>query len=327
MIIIVEGPDLSGKSTLAKNLATELGYRYIKWPYSSKILEKCPDESGETFLNTIKQFKDIDMVLDRGFISNIVYVEAYDRDYDFTYIFNLVDELKPVFISLEPTSQIVHDRYENRGDDFINKLELEKLIKIYYKVINNLKSIESWDINSIPIRELDYDPLNRALDMLNIANIKRDRIESLYENGDELECWSNYHRKYMKTLEGIGECSWIDEDIYRNIKGVEDKDYSNLEIKIDKVVEILNNRPSDRGAIIINPNAEYGDCVCLWQFFIREDELITIMYIRSSDIFRKLEVDIKMSRWLTGLIHSRIKYNIIIGRMLLVQGSSHIYID
>ena len=327
MIIVVEGPDLSGKSTLAKNLATELGYKYIKWPYSSKILEKCPDESGETFLNTIKQFKDVDMVLDRGFISNIVYVEAYDRDYDFTYIYNLVEELNPIFISLEPTSQVIHSRYEKRGDDFVNKLELEKLIKIYYKVINNLKSIKGWNINSIPINEIDYSPLDKALKICNVMHVIESRIESLHDNGNEIACWSNYHNEDRIILEEIGECQWVYEEIYKNIEGVEDKDYDNLEYKIDKVVDILNDRPTDRGAIIINPNAEYGDCVCLWQFLIRDHELITITYIRSSDVIRKLETDIKMSRWLTGQIHSKLRYSINIGRMLLVQGSSHIYID
>lgn len=327
MIIVVEGPDLSGKSTLAKNLAIKLGCKLIKWPYNSKILEKCPDESGETFLNTIKQFKDVDMVIDRGFISNIVYVEAYDRDYDFTYIFNLVEELNPIFISLEPTSDVVHSRYDRRGDDFVNKLELEKLIKIYYKVINNLKKFKGWNINSIPINKIHQNPLEEVLERLNIFNIKRKGINSLLKSGEEVLCWSNYHNVHLKILENIGECSWIDANTYTNIKGIEDKDYGNLEEKIDRVVEILNIRPSDRGAIIINPNAEYGDCVCLWQFFIRGEHLITIMYIRSSDINRKLEADIKMSRWLTGQIHSKLKYTLKIDRMLLVQGSSHIYID
>jgi len=327
MIIVVEGPDLSGKSTLANNLAISLGYKLIKWPYSSKILEKCPDESGETFLKTIEQFKDVDIVLDRGFISNIVYCDLYERNYDNSYIYELVKKLDVMFIQLNPSEEVMTTRYINKGDELVDSNDLSKLKSLYEQHSDGLRCCHDWDVRTIYIDDINYNPLEETLKTIKMTKTQAKLLESIKRTGKESWVWSNYHNEYTNTLEIIGANRWLPSEEFESLEPVKDSDYGDMTDKINKVVDKLNNRETDRGAIIINPNAEDGDCVCLWQFFIRNNTLITITYLRSSDIIRKFDVDVKMARWLTEQIKSKLRYDLKIGQMLLVQGSAHIYID
>ncbi len=319
MLVVVEGPDLSGKSTLAQRLATHFDVRYVKWPYEKHILEKCPDESGETFYKTLLQFANEPMVMDRGFLSNFVYCDFLNRQYDNEYIHEIVKNLKPIILYLHPTDEIFAKR--QREEEFIDRDKLTDLRNCYLKHAETMKTHNGWDIETIEVNS-NTDVFASAVKTVNNSMLTRDARNAVYADGKFVKVYSNYHKDEKATLEKLfNEFQFEPTDCSSSY----DDDYEDILPRLHEVCELLKIHSAHRGAVVMNPKAERGDCICLWQLFIRDDSLHSLVYIRSSDIDRKLKQDLEMTSWLVKEVANKVGISRI-EPCKVIQGSAHIYV-
>ena len=148
--------------------------------------------------------------------------------------------------------------------------------------------------------------------------------QKTFMNGKEETVWDNHTQSERTTCEVIGQILNIDisDYIYSDLKGTEE-DLKNSWNQVPKLINKLRFHPSDRGAVLIN-NA--SDCIVLWQFFIRNDLLKCIVYLRSSDLDRKWKSDMELTHSL--MQHIAKKLDTLIDKdVLTIQGSAHIYTD
>jgi cytidylate kinase len=140
MIIIIEGVDLTFKSTLAELLSRELGLPVEQG--SSFQIAKLPESEFFEFYK--KSLGGEDKILDRSMYSNRVYAQAYSG-------FNLlsrdeVSELEDIVrdnheqclvIFCTATIDELVRRYKLRGDDEVKVEALEGLLERFYDVIHS----------------------------------------------------------------------------------------------------------------------------------------------------------------------------------------------
>jgi len=147
MIVIIEGLDGVGKTTLSKRFAEKYGFKYIKESYTDDCKEK---------ENRIK------MLLER-LISGENYI--YDRTTlidDFVYSFlnktdsTLFDYLNAIIALLDKTS-VIHvgvdeltriERFNERGDAYIKSSDTETIKKGYEQFYKKLKKVTYFDLTN-----------------------------------------------------------------------------------------------------------------------------------------------------------------------------------
>jgi thymidylate kinase len=133
-LIVIEGPDLSGKTTLANALSEVtgllIGKKNLWQPKNEEEHHKIVDLRAHLEYGYIAANQHLlpSFILDRFIISNIAYPRFYKRNYDFSYMKKehwTEFELKLIFVSLED-EKIIEERLKRRGD-FL-KLDVEKII-------------------------------------------------------------------------------------------------------------------------------------------------------------------------------------------------------
>lgn len=87
MIYLLEGPDGTGKTTLARNLVNKSITKKrtcLFFHCTNKSVLKTIDEDYQEFLENLKHWKsiDYDVVIDRAWISNIIYTTIYEPEKD-----------------------------------------------------------------------------------------------------------------------------------------------------------------------------------------------------------------------------------------------------
>lgn len=130
MIVLIDGPDGTGKTTVAKRISETLEIPYVKMPNMVEYFNKnSAEEFSKLFNETIVQFADCSFVLDRGFTSSLVYSHVYKRDFDLSYIDKIHKELNPLVIILTATQEKIMER---RPIDDIIKEEFRDSIRKEY---------------------------------------------------------------------------------------------------------------------------------------------------------------------------------------------------
>jgi thymidylate kinase len=132
-MLIFEGVDFSGKSTIIKTLKT---YDYFSdWQIFNyfKIKEKFPeswleniDLCAEIEYNCLIQLKQSKMILDRFYISSIIYNKVFDRKYDVSYINQKLFQ-KDLVIYVSIDNDVLIKRAKIRSED---KKIIDKLIEL-----------------------------------------------------------------------------------------------------------------------------------------------------------------------------------------------------
>ena len=150
-MIVIEGPDFSGKTTVAKQLAEEILAPYIKWDVPLWIKEEHSNASAITFYNLLVQY-DYDIVLDRGFLSNYIYDKLFNRDIrDYTFLERANEKIKPKIIGLMPTLEVMMERSTGRSDDLVNKKDFEKLRNLYSECYYKSQSHGQYDVRQVNV--------------------------------------------------------------------------------------------------------------------------------------------------------------------------------
>lgn len=122
--IILEGPDGSSKTTQAHALARIYGIPVVKMLDSHEYFKKGNiEEAAKIFNSTLGQFDTSSFILDRGFVSTLVYAKIFKRSVDTEYLHKINRKLEPLVIILtatedelrkrRPTDRVIEEQFRN----------------------------------------------------------------------------------------------------------------------------------------------------------------------------------------------------------------------
>lgn len=152
MIIILEGPDGSGKSHLAEQLSKSFGY---------PILHRCKTTDTEAKKELMKKYKEIivnnqNYIFDRCWYSEYVYGNIFKDETVISYkeILSLEKQLTKngamvIYCTGKPCE--LFERCSSRGEDYITSFELFVRIKHSYDVLFKIEK------HFIPILEYEFN--------------------------------------------------------------------------------------------------------------------------------------------------------------------------
>ena len=195
MLIIIEGHDKAGKTTLAERLSKELNipnfkhHRFTdKDDWNSKV-----DFMGEIEYNTLKHidFSKVDLIVDRFFMSNLLYNEYYDRGYDNSYIGNIYKDFPKenvIYVNVSTPNSTLDQRYKDSPDEFIPLMQIKNLRDKYNQNYSFLK----YSKMNIELINID-DQIGSILDQISKLS---------YKNALIIDS-SNFNRNRHTTLEKI----------------------------------------------------------------------------------------------------------------------------
>lgn len=141
MIIILEGADGVGKTTLAKELAQRLDVPYWNRPESPLhgLSTDISQAMHETELTLLKTFQK-DIVVDRFVPSEIVYNEHFGRDYDKGRAFQILTELKMsddvLCICPYWPGDATDEQIDERTDDEVSVESIRQISESYFKLLD-----------------------------------------------------------------------------------------------------------------------------------------------------------------------------------------------
>jgi thymidylate kinase len=152
VVMIVEGVDLSGKTTAIERIAKHYNSGFIlKNTYKPKQVDSLIYEQYWKILDLVKNLgvnyrKDNLIILDRFFPSQAVYSVLRGSDDLSCAKINILDNYcvrnKMVFVYLDTSLKDLKKRYKERGDEHIKITQLEVLKERYDQFYENTKMIK-----------------------------------------------------------------------------------------------------------------------------------------------------------------------------------------
>jgi len=133
-IIILEGCDCTGKTTLANELAKRTGYEIVKGS-SFEISQLGADGMFEYMMGLLDRDN---IIIDRFYHSNYVYGFLYDYPLlKASQFFELADKTdkRAVVVYLHANERVIANRMVERGDKDINVQDVKNIIKRYNEII------------------------------------------------------------------------------------------------------------------------------------------------------------------------------------------------
>ena len=153
MLIIIDGPDGSGKTTLAKRLADITGYEYFHFSYPTSPAEKrCMVQKYRDFIKNHPN-----AILDRSWYSEMVYgpivrgVSHVSRK-DMQDLEILLCKHGGLIIYCTDKPEVLWQRATKRGEDYITKYETFEAICELFDDILGVQHL-------IPVVKYDYKDL------------------------------------------------------------------------------------------------------------------------------------------------------------------------
>ena len=124
MIIILEGPDGAGKTTLAEKLKKQTGYMYLRRAQPKTEEEK--QRMMEEYVQVIKSGKNC--IFDRCWYSEMVYGPVMRDDSVITYpqmyqLERLLTKHGAIVIYCTATKETLWKRCQSRGEDYITDID------------------------------------------------------------------------------------------------------------------------------------------------------------------------------------------------------------
>ncbi len=293
--IILEGPDLSGKTTLYQELHKVSGYRWN--------------------------------IQDRSSLSMVVYARLYGRD-DYFHIESLKNEmsnLNNIFIILLPSWSTIVSRFEDRGDEIQTLPSLKKVYDLFEEAANEFEAYPNVIVYKSEISDSHIELLVKTLTTFeNQIFSKKSKMfmqaaacaESLEKVGLTL---THYER---------GSFDDVSEEMlrYEKEKVYYDKIRKRVLRKIDDELAGINEY--SREETHESRRFIYTDdsCLSLCHFMLRNEFLYGEFYLRSSETKETLQYDMNFIKSLTRDVFSRLSEysDIKMCKITLKIGSGHI---
>ena len=296
--ITLEGPDLSGKTTLYQKIHEKSGYHWI--------------------------------IQDRSALSSVVYARLYGRN-DYFHVEALKRELSNlnnIIILLLPNWNIIAKRFQKRGDEIQNLVSLKKVYDLFseaadefenYPNVILIKSEVDDNMVSYIVHQLrshfERKPYHEYADFFKIAAASSDNLEKV---GLNLTHYDN------------GMFDDVSEEMlrYEKEKVYYDKIRRTLLRKIEDEIAGCNeyNRPEtyESRRFIYTDDS----CLSLCHFMLRNEFLYGEFYLRSSNTKETLSYDMNFIKALTRDVFSRLSEfsDIKMCKLSLKIGSGHILI-
>ena len=180
MIIIVEGPDGSGKDTFIENLVKLTGMKHVRGS-SFEISQRGPEGMFKKWKKMLMEEDDI--IINRFCYSNLVYGPMYGyptiTHEQATELNELINDRAVVYY-IDADTDIIVDRIERRGDDDIKPEEIKDLQASYDHMWKLMKprmlvTIDSSDNSLLDISSHVYERVlayNYVLDKMVRTNSK-----------------------------------------------------------------------------------------------------------------------------------------------------------
>ena len=297
--ITLEGPDLSGKTTLYQKIHEKSGYHWI--------------------------------IQDRSALSSVVYARLYGRN-DYFHVEALKRELSNlnnIIILLLPSWNIIAKRFQKRGDEIQNLVSLKKVYDLFseaadefenYPNVILIKSEVDDNMVSYIVHQLrshfERKPYHEYADFFKIAAASSDNLEKV---GLNLTHYDN------------GMFDDVSEEMlrYEKEKVYYDKIRRTLLRKIEDEIAGCNeyNRPEtyESRRFIYTDDS----CLSLCHFMLRNEFLYGEFYLRSSNTKETLSYDMNFIKALTRDVFSKLSEfsDIKMCKLSLKIGSGHILIN
>lgn len=145
MIIIVEGVDGVGKTTIAKELSEQLRLFYIKESYIDNEYAK-KTRVVDVLENILL---DNNVIYDRTtLIDDIVYNFLNNKESDLSKYIDVIDTLLShcILVHLELDEDIRKERFDKRGDEYITNDMIEKISENYNKLYDMFEKAHIYKI-------------------------------------------------------------------------------------------------------------------------------------------------------------------------------------
>lgn len=180
ILIILEGVDCSGKSTLAKDIEKVTNasiYKFSRTPKDDTELtfEKLKTHYS-TFIETISQTKSYYHIADRLHLSQMVYSIKRGKDMIDDLWFQQFERefimpLQHILVLCSPPQNVVEERMKLRGDDYIKIQEIPILMQRYKE------AFEKSMLDKIAI-DTSKNSFTCAMEVVDYANKWKPRVRT-----------------------------------------------------------------------------------------------------------------------------------------------------
>lgn len=296
--IILEGPDLSGKTTLYNRLHKKSGYEWN--------------------------------IQDRSSLSMLVYARLYGRD-EYFHVESLKAELSNlnnVILLLIPPWELIAQRFEKRGDELQNFASLKRVYNLFSEAATELENYP----NVMTIRaEVDDSMIDDI-----ILNLKRFETKKYHEQAEAFmiaaACDKNLEKIGLRlTHYDSGSFNDVSEDMLTYEKEV--AYYQDIRQKMLRKIfdEIDGKNEYFRKETHESRRFIYSDqsCLSLCHFSLRNEFLYGEFYLRSSNTKETLRYDMNFLKSLARDVFSKLSEysDIKMCKLDLKIGSSHILLS
>ena len=273
--IILEGPDLSGKSTLFKMLHDKSGYRWN--------------------------------IQDRSSLSMVVYSKLYNRP-EFDHVERLNFELNNLnnqMIILLPKWEVIVNRFYDRGDEIQNFISLRKVYDLFKEAANELETLPNVSVLTNEVDDFIIDSLISGFTNIESASFSSiaDRCLTASAAGKNLEKVGLRFISYdngafadvnLKDLQYEKEKVYYDKIKEKVLRKIEDElvginEYSRI--------EDINSR-----RFIYTSDT----CISLAHFLYRGGILDAKYFLRSSNTRDTLQYDLNFLKYLSSRVKEKL---------------------
>jgi len=153
MIIILEGPDNSGKTTIAKELSRRSGISYYKFPKQNEAVQQLETANitryASTFFADFIQQVPVNVIMDRHYPTEMVYAKALGRPYDYEIIRYLDNQFAKanacIVICMKKSYEGFHD--DLIPDEYINSIIAEYQSFCDWSIVKNILFLDTTSEN------------------------------------------------------------------------------------------------------------------------------------------------------------------------------------
>lgn len=171
MIHIFEGVDLSGKSTKAQDLSSQLNIPIIKKKLdvfdnigSDFLKSDLIERATRMFFESIYPLgKHYDFILDRSLLSTLVYCRYFERKFDTHYVYKYLlqkEYAQHIEVNLVIADEnSIRQRYNTRGEKLFKIEQIIELQKIYFDISSVLLNNGCMNLHIIENNNADVSTL------------------------------------------------------------------------------------------------------------------------------------------------------------------------